>query len=97
MLIGFETDPVIDTIVLSSPKTHPGWVAPKDWAEAVLPSALLQEDWKNELPFSKELFDATEHRGMLTDEKTKRRLIRESEALRKQQAEASKGARDEAR
>ena len=69
---------------------HPGWVAPRDWAEAVLPSELMQEDWQNELPFSKELYDATEHRGMLTDEKTKRRLIDQSEALRRRQAEASR-------
>lgn len=69
---------------------HPGWVAPRDWAEAVLPASLLQEDWTNELPFSKELFEATEHRGMLTDEKTKRRLIEESEAMRKKQAESKK-------
>ncbi|MCR9092822.1 MAG: sulfatase-like hydrolase/transferase [bacterium] len=74
---------------------HPGWVAPRDWAEAVLPSSLLQEDWTNELPFSKELFDATEHRGMLTDEKTKRRLIRESEALRKKQADAMKASEED--
>ena len=72
---------------------HPGWVAPRDWAEAVLPSSLLQEDWTNELPFSKELFDATEHRGMLTDEKTKRRLIEQSEAMRKQQAEPTEETR----
>jgi len=69
---------------------HPGWIAPRDWAEAVLPSELMQKDWQNELPFSKELYDATEHRGMLTDEKTKRRLIDQSEALRKRQAEASR-------
>jgi len=76
---------------------HPGWVAPRDWAEAVLRSELMQEDWQNELPFSKELYDATEHRGMLTDEKTKHRLIEQSEALRKQQAEASRaeGAADD--
>lgn len=73
---------------------HPGWVAPRDWAEAVLPSSLLQEDWTNELPFSKELFDATEHRGMLTDEKTKRRLIEQSEAMRKQQAEAAEATEE---
>ena len=73
---------------------HPGWVAPRDWAEAVLPSSLLQEDWTNELPFSKELFDATEHRGMLTDDKTKRRLIEQSEARRKQQAEAAEATEE---
>ena len=61
---------------------------------AVLPSSLLQEDWTNELPFSKELFDATEHRGMLTDDKTKRRLIEQSEARRKQQAEAAEATEE---
>lgn len=69
---------------------HPGWVAPRDWAAAVLPQALLQDAWQNELPFSKELFDATAERGVLTDEKTKRRLIEQSEALRERQAEASR-------
>ena len=73
---------------------HPGWVAPLDWADAVLPAARMQERWRNELPFSEELFEATEHRGRLTDEKTKRRLIEESEALRARQAAA---AREEAK
>lgn len=72
---------------------HPGWVAPQSWAEAVLPSSLMQEEWKNELPFSKELFDATEHRGVLVDEKTKRRLIEASEKMRAKQA--SESAADE--
>ncbi len=65
---------------------HPGWVAPRDWAEAVLPAAKMQAEWKNELPFSEELFDATEHRGILVDEKTKRRLIQESDRRRREQA-----------
>lgn len=65
---------------------HPGWVAPKDWAAAVTPSRLLQSEWKNELGFSKEIFDATEHRGVLVDEKTKRRLIQEQEERRRDQA-----------
>ena len=71
---------------------HPGWVAPRDWAEAVLLPSLLQEDWTNELPF--EELDATEHRGMLTDEMTKRRLIAQSEAMRKQQAEAAEATEE---
>ena len=75
---------------------HPGWIAPRDWADAVLASELMQERWQNELPFSKELFDATEHRGRLTDEKTRKRLIQESEALRARQAKASR-EEDEAR
>ena len=65
---------------------HPGWVAPRDWADAVLPAKTMQADWKNELPFSQELFDATAHRGVLVDEKTKRRLIQESDRLRREQA-----------
>ncbi|MBJ18423.1 MAG: sulfatase-like hydrolase/transferase [bacterium] len=58
---------------------HPGWVAPKDWAAAVTPIRLLQPEWRNELPFSKEIFDATEHRGVLVDAKTKRKLIQRHE------------------
>ena len=58
---------------------HPSWVAPKDWAAAVTPSALLQPEWKNEFSLSKEIFDATEHRGVLVDEKTRRKLIREQQ------------------
>jgi len=54
---------------------HPGWVAPKRWAEAVLPASLLQSEWTNELPFSKALLDATEHRGVLVDDAQKRALI----------------------
>ena len=68
---------------------HPGWVAPISWAEAVLPANLLQKEWRNELPFSKELFDATEHRGVLVDPKTKRRLIESSEKKRLEQAASS--------
>ena len=65
---------------------HPGWVAPKDWAEAILPAKKMQPSWRNELPFSEELFDATEHRGVLVDPKTRRRLIQESERRRRAQA-----------
>ncbi|MFK7896152.1 MAG: arylsulfatase [Myxococcota bacterium] len=54
---------------------HPGWVAPKSWAEAVTPSDLLQKDWTNELQFSKELFDATEDRGILVSPKERRHLL----------------------
>ena len=72
---------------------HPGWVAPRDWADAVLPAKLMQPGWKNELPFSKELFDATAHRGVLVDEKTRRRLIEESERQRRDQARDAGGKR----
>lgn len=65
---------------------HPGWVAPKDWAAAVTPSTLLQSDWVNELPFSKEIFDATEERGVLVDYKTKARLIQADEKRRREQS-----------
>ena len=58
---------------------HPGWVAPKDWAVAVTPANELQADWKNELGFSKEIFDATEHRGVLVDDRTKKDLIEAQE------------------
>ena len=61
---------------------HPGWVAPKSWAEAVLPAELLQSEWKNELPFSKELLDATAERGVLVDEKTRRQLLLDEEKRR---------------
>lgn len=58
----------------------PGWLAPKDWATAVLPSSLLQPRWKNELPFSRAILDATAHRGVLVDEATKKELLeRDSE------------------
>ena len=60
---------------------HPGWVAPKDWADAVLPARLLQPRWKNELPFSKALLDATAERGVLVDEATRAELL-EQERLR---------------
>ncbi|MFP6624362.1 MAG: sulfatase-like hydrolase/transferase [Myxococcota bacterium] len=53
---------------------HPGWVAPLDWAEAVVPAALLQPRWENELPFPKALLDATADRGVLVDEATRRKL-----------------------
>jgi arylsulfatase A-like enzyme len=60
---------------------HPGWVAPRSWAEAVLPAKLLQSEWKNELPFSQALIDATSERGVLVDEATRRELL-EAEAKR---------------
>ncbi len=69
---------------------HPGWVAPKDWAAAVTPTRLLQPEWKSELSFSKELFDATEKRGVLVDDRTKRRMI---EAHRKRSREQSENSR----
>jgi arylsulfatase A-like enzyme len=53
----------------------PGWLPPKDWALAVVPSSLLQSSWKNELPFSKVLLDATAGRGVLVDEATKKELL----------------------
>jgi hypothetical protein len=63
---------------------HPGWVAPKDWAEAVLPASLLQTRWRNELPFSQELLDATAHRGVLVDEE-QRRILLEAERARERE------------
>ena len=66
---------------------HPSWVAPKDWAAAVTPTKLLQKEWKNEFGLSKAIFDATEDRGVLVDEKTKRRLIRQHQERTKEQAE----------
>jgi arylsulfatase A-like enzyme len=53
---------------------HPGWVAPFDWADAVVPAALLQPSWKSELPFTKALLDAAADRGVLVDEATRKRL-----------------------
>lgn len=47
---------------------HPGWVAPTDWAKAVVPSALSQAEWKNELPFSRELRQAIGDRGVLVSD-----------------------------
>jgi arylsulfatase A-like enzyme len=61
---------------------HPGWVAPKSWAEAVTPAELLQPEWSNELPFSKELLDATADRGVLVDEETRKRLVAAEEKRR---------------
>lgn len=58
---------------------HPGWVAPKDWAAAVVPAEKLQPSWKNELPFSRELSDAVGDRGVLISDA-------ELEALEKQRA-----------
>lgn len=66
---------------------HPGWVAPKDWAEAIVPARLLQPRWKNELPFSQELLDATAHRGVLVDPEQRKALL-EAERERNQQLEA---------
>ncbi len=63
---------------------HPGWVAPHDWAQAVVPAAKLQSSWKNELPFSKQLLDATAERGVLVDEETRKELL---------EAEQRRGAR----
>jgi arylsulfatase A-like enzyme len=65
----------------------PGWLAPKDWALAVTPSSLLQPRWKNELPFSKAILDATAHRGVLVDEATRRELL-EREARREERQAA---------
>jgi len=53
---------------------HPGWVAPLDWAQAVTPENLLQPRWKNELPLTKALLDATAERGVLVDEATRKEL-----------------------
>lgn len=64
----------------------PGWLAPKDWALAVVPSSLLQPRWKNELPFSKAILDATAHRGVLVDEATKKELL-ELESRRSRQSD----------
>jgi arylsulfatase A-like enzyme len=64
---------------------HPGWVPPLDWAEAVTPSRVLQPEWKNELPFSVELLDATSHRGVLVDEAERERLIEQARERRAQQ------------
>jgi arylsulfatase A-like enzyme len=61
---------------------HPGWVAARDWAAAVQPARLLQPRWKNELPFSKALIEATAERGVLVDEETRKRLY-EAEAKRR--------------
>ena len=53
---------------------HPGWVAPHDWADAVIPASALQPRWKNELPFNKALMDATAERGILVDDATRQEL-----------------------
>jgi len=66
---------------------HPGWVAPKDWAAAVTPTRLLQSEWKSELSFSKELFDATEDRGVLVDDRTKREMIWAQDKRQREQSE----------
>ncbi len=62
----------------------PGWVPPLDWAAAVVPAALLQPRWENELPFPKALLDATAPRGVLVDPATREKLI---EAERRRAAE----------
>ena len=54
---------------------HPGWVAPRDWAEAVVPASSLQPRWENELPFPRALLEATAERGVLIDERTKAALL----------------------
>ena len=59
---------------------HPGWVAPLDWADHVLPASKLQPEWKNELPFSEALLDATAHRGVLVDAETRAELIEQERA-----------------
>jgi arylsulfatase A-like enzyme len=66
----------------------PGWLAPKDWALAVVPSSLLQPRWKNELPFSKAILDATAHRGVLVDAATKKELLAREARRREQQGDA---------
>lgn len=68
----------------------PGWLAPKDWALAVVPSSLLQSSWKNELPFSKAILDATSHRGMLVDEATKKELLEQDARRTRRQAEPAR-------
>ncbi len=59
---------------------HPGWVAPLDWADHVLPASKLQPQWKNELPFSEALLDATAHRGVLVDAEERAELIKQERA-----------------
>ena len=39
----------------------------------------MQTEWKNELPFSKEIFDLTSDRGVLVDEETRRELLAAAE------------------
>jgi arylsulfatase A-like enzyme len=63
---------------------HPGWVAAEDWAAAVQPARLLQPHWKNELPFSKALIEATAERGVLVDKEMRKRLY-EEEAKRQRE------------
>lgn len=66
----------------------PGWVAPKDWALAVTPASALQSSWRNELPFSRAILDATAHRGVLVDEQTRRALIEREERRRRREGGA---------
>ena len=54
---------------------HPGWVPALDWAQAVQPEGMLQERWRNELPFGKALLDATRDRGVLVDAEERERLL----------------------
>lgn len=68
----------------------PGWLAPKDWALAVVPSSLLQPSWTNELPFSKAILDAMSHRGVLVDEATKRELLERDARRTRRQAEPAR-------
>ena len=62
---------------------HPGWVAPYDWTEAVIPSSKLQGHWKNELPFSVELRDAIGDRGILISEEEMQKLEAQREQREK--------------
>ncbi len=62
---------------------HPGWLPAKDWAVAVQPASELQPRWKNEMPFSAELFEQIGDRGRLVDEATRKELL-EQEKIRKQ-------------
>ena len=62
---------------------HPGWVPARDWADAVQPAEKLQERWVNELPFSRQLIEASAERGVLVDEETKQKLYRAEEARRR--------------
>jgi arylsulfatase A-like enzyme len=72
---------------------HPGWVPPKDWAEAVQAEDLLQSGWTNELPFSKQLIDATAERGVLVDDATRERLRRDELRRQEQMGGPSAGSR----
>jgi len=73
---------------------HPGWVPAKDWADAVQPSSQLQLRWTNELPFSREVFEAIGDRGRLVDDATRERLI-EQQKKRAEQWKEGHGQRSE--